>query len=340
MEHLHEQLPNGKKDKVLLVSGSSHPDLADDIAASMGLERGVSNPKEFPSGELHVRLQDNARGRHVVIVQSHVTEEGFSINDSIVEQVLLIDAARRASAKSITAVMPMFGYGRQDRKAEGREPISAKAIVRMLDKAGPRRFVSMDMHVDAIAGFTEKPFDHLSARYLLCDWMREEVARRSGEDFMLVAPDAGRTKLAEEHAKELQLPYDFMPKTRLKGDSSKLAPRRKLDGVAGRICLVNDDMIDTAGTLVSAGEALKEAGAKEVIALATHGIFSGPALERLASTAIDKVVVTDTLPPKRAREALGDKLEVITVAQTIGDTLVRVLTKRSVSDLMSYQKTT
>ncbi len=242
----------------------------------------------------------------------------------------MVDAARRASAKRITAVCPFFGYARQDRKATGREPISAKLMADLFSKAGATRMVSVDLHSGQIQGYFEGPWDHLTAMPVLSNYLQEY-----SDELAIVSPDAGRVRVAERYAQALHADLAFVYKRRIKEVKNSVEALGIIGDVNGKVCAIIDDMIDTAGTIVQAAEILLKNGAKEVIALATHGLFSGPAIERLNESPISKVVVTDTLPfPDEKR---FEKLEVLPIAPTIADAINAVFGETSVSEIFGAQ---
>jgi ribose-phosphate pyrophosphokinase len=249
------------------------------------------------------------------------------VNDSIMEQLIMIDAAKRASAKRITAVCPFYGYGRQDRKAEGREPITAKLVADMLSAAGADRMVSVDLHSGQIQGFFDRPVDHLTAMPVLVDYVRDAAL----DDLVVVAPDAGRVKVAERFAQHVGADLAFVHKTRVKGKANTVLARDVVGQVEGRRCVVIDDMIDTASTIVAAAELLVERGAVDVWVMATHGVLSDPATDRLKNAPISRVVVTDTLPVP-SEKAL-DKLEVLSVSAIIARAIDAVFEDTSVSEI-------
>ena len=310
------------KKKLLLYSGSAHPDLAEEIAAHLGVVLGDANLRTFANGEMHCRFNESVRGADVFIIQTHCGP----VNDSIMQQAIMLDAAKRASAKRITAVCPYYGYSRQDRKAEGREPITAKLVADMLTVAGADRVVSVDLHSGQIQGFFDKPVDHLIAMPMLVDYLR----RNAGGDLVIVSPDAGRVKVAERYSQQLGADLAFVNKTRPKGVANAVEARDVIGNVEGRRCVVIDDMIDTAGTIVAAADILIEHGATEVWAMATHGLLSDPATERLKNSRISRVVITNTLPlpPEKAI----DKIEVLSIARIIADAIDAVFEDTSVSD--------
>ncbi len=311
------------KKKLLMYSGSSHPVLAQEIARHLGVELGQPNLRSFPNGELHCRFNESVRGADVFIIQTHCGP----VNESIMEQLIMIDAAKRASAKRITAVCPLYGYARQDRKAEGREPIAAKLVADLLTVAGADRIVSVDLHSGQIQGFFDGPVDHLTAMPVLLDYLHEHA----GHDIVVVAPDAGRVKVAERFAQQLGADLAFVNKYRPKGETSTVLARDVIGEVHGRRCVVIDDRIDTAGTIVAAADILVEHGATDVWAMATHGVLAEPATDRLKDSVISRIVLTDTVPLPPDKEI--DKVEVLSVAAVIADAIDAVFEDTSVSDI-------
>jgi len=306
-----------------LVSGRSHPALAREIAASLGVDLSEGNLREFANGEIHCRYDASLRGSDVFIVQTHCGP----VNDSLMEQLIMIDAAKRASAKRITAVCPYYGYSRQDRKATGREPITAKLVADMLQVAGADRVVSVDLHSGQIQGFFDVPFDHLTAMPVLVD----ELRRQGTDDLVVVAPDAGRVKVAERFSQHLGADLAFVHKRRPRGTANQVEALDVVGEVEGRRCVLIDDMIDTAGTICAAAELLSERSAADVWAMATHGVLSDPALERLDKSPLSRVVLTNTLPIPEDRRI--DKLQVLSVAKLIADAIDAVFEDTSVSEI-------
>jgi ribose-phosphate pyrophosphokinase len=315
------------KKKLHVVSGRANLPLAEEIAANLGVKLGEANPTNFANGEIHSRFGESVRGMDVFIIQSHGANGDMSINDAIIEHLQMVDAARRASAKRITAVMPFYGYGRQDRKAEGREPITAKLVANMFAAAGANRLMSVDLHSGQIQGFFDGPFDHLVAMPVLVDYLR----RNMGDDLVVVSPDAGRVKVAERYANVLHADLAIVHKRRVKGAKNAVEAKEVVGNVAGRTCVLIDDMIDTGGTLVAAAEQIVEQGARQVCAAATHGVLSGPAIDRLKNSVIAKVVVTNTLPLPTEKQI--DKIEVLSVAKIIADAIDAVFEDTSVSEI-------
>jgi ribose-phosphate pyrophosphokinase len=306
-----------------LVSGRSHPELAQEIATHLGVRLGEANLREFANGEIHCRYDVSLRGSDVFIVQTHCGP----VNDTLMEQLIMIDAAKRASAKRITAVCPYYAYSRQDRKATGREPITAKLVADLISVAGADRVVSVDLHSGQIQGFFDQPFDHLTAMPVLVG----EIKRSGVDGLVVVSPDAGRVKVAERFSQHLGADLAFVHKRRPRDASNLVEARDVVGEVQGRCCVLVDDMIDTAGTICAAAELLFERGASDVWAMATHGVLSDPALERLDKSPISRVVVTNTLPIPVERRI--DKLQIISVAKLIADTLDAIFEDTSVSEI-------
>ena len=306
-----------------LVSGRSHPELAQEIAQHLGVDLSKANLREFANGEIHCRYDITLRGSDVFIVQTHCGP----VNDTLMEQLIMIDAAKRASAKRITAVCPYYGYSRQDRKAIGREPITAKLVADVLQVAGADRVVSLDLHSGQIQGFFDIPFDHLTALPVLV----AELRRLAGVDMVIVSPDAGRVKVAERFSQHLNSDLAFVHKRRPRGSANQVEALDVVGEVEGRHCVLIDDMIDTAGTICAAAELLAERGASDIWAMATHPVLSDPALERLEKAPISRVVVTNTLPVPPERRI--DKLAVLSVSKLIADAIDAVFEDTSVSEI-------
>jgi ribose-phosphate pyrophosphokinase len=321
------------KKKLHLLSGRAHLPLAEEIADLLGEELGEANLAEFANGEIHSKLGRNVRGADVFIIQSHSSVEGLSINDSIMEQLIMIDAARRASAKRIVAVCPFYGYARQDRKAEGREPITAKLVADLFKSAGADRLVSIDLHSGQIQGFFDGPVDHLQARPVLIDAMRG-----LGQDLVVVSPDAGRVKVAEQYANELHADLAIVHKRRVKDAKNAVEARDVVGEVDGRCCVLIDDMIDTAGTMVAAAEQLMAHGASEVHAACTHPVLSGPAVDRIKNSSIGRLICTNTLPLPAEKQF--DKLEVHSIAPILAKAIDAVFEDTSVSELFGGRNQT
>ncbi|HTH72282.1 MAG TPA: ribose-phosphate diphosphokinase [Candidatus Pristimantibacillus sp.] len=308
--------------RLVVLSGRSHAALAEAVAAALTLPLGKVELGNFANGEISCKLGESVRGADVFIIQTH----GGAINDTIMEQAIMIDAARRASAASITAVCPFMGYARQDRKASGRESIAARLVVDILATAGADRIMSIDLHSGQIQGFFDGPFDHLIAMPILKNYVADNLPK----DAVIVSPDAGRVKMTERYASSLDRGMAIIHKHRSTEKRNTVEARYLIGDVKGKTCVLIDDMIDTAGTICAAADLLAERGAKQVYGVATHGIFSGPALERIKQSAFTKIIVTDTLPVKSSK---AGKIEVLSVAPMLASAIEAVYERRSVSEL-------
>jgi ribose-phosphate pyrophosphokinase len=313
------------KRQLILLTGRAHPELADAVAGHLGISTTPQAAYDFANGEIFVRFEESVRGADAFVMQSHCAP----INDWLMEQLLMVDALKRASAKRITAVMPSYPYARQDRKYAGREPISARLVANMFSTAGADRIVTVDLHTAQAQGFFDGPVDHLHAMWLLHDHVR---ARYQGEDLTIVSPDAGRTRLAEKWADLLGgCPVAFIHKTRDPLRPNEVLANRVVGEVAGRTCVVVDDMIDTAMTSTSAARQLLEQGAKDVVLVATHGVLSGQAYDRLIASKAREVIVTDTLPIPREKRFPG--LTVLSIAPLLARAIQEVFEDGSVTSL-------
>lgn len=303
---------------ISIFAGRSNPALATTIAANYGVDLGRLTIKNFADGEIYVRYEESIRGSDLFIIQS--THPGA---DNWMELLLLIDAAKRASAERITAVIPYFGYARQDRKDQPRVSIAAKLLADMLATAGVHRILTMDLHAPQIQGFFDVPVDHLYGSAVFIDYFR----RLDIQDAVVVAPDVGSLKMARAYAKRLRAELALIDKRRPRQNEAEVM--NIIGEVDGRNVILIDDMCDTAGTLTSAANALRAAGAMEIIAACTHPLLSGPAYERIESSAISRMVVTDTIPLSRPSEII----DVISVAELFSDAIRRIYTDESVSTL-------
>jgi ribose-phosphate pyrophosphokinase len=314
----------GRKSLVLL-SGGAFPELADEIASTIGVTVTPTTRREFANGELFIRPNDSVRGTDAFVIQSHTTP----INDWLMESLILVDALKRASAKRITVVAPFYPYARQDKKHRGREPISARLIADLFRTAGANRLMTVDLHTAQIQGFFDGPVDHLFALPLLAEYVREKYGQ---EDLVVVSPDTGRVRTAEQWADELGgRDLAFVHKTRDIDSLDQVVANRVVGEVEGRCCLLIDDMIDTAGSISKAAELLFTQGARDVVVAATHGIFSSSATDRLKNSQIREVVVTNTLPIRSEQEF--DKLTVLSIAPLLGKAIKEVFEDGSVTSL-------
>ena len=316
------------KKRMMLFSGSADPALAKEIADHLGMRVSTAKLSRFASGEIYIRYDESVRGSDAFVIQSHADP----VNESIWEQLEMIDALKRASAKRITAVVPYYGYSRQDKKSLAREPISAKLVADCLTVAGADRVMSVDLHSGQIQGFFDFPFDHLTALPLLSAYLEEDLGLGDGDgDLVVVAPDAGRVKTAERLREYLHADLAFIYKKRSRHEAHKVESMAIVGEVDGRACVVVDDMIDTAGTVVAGARALKEAGAKTIVAAATHGVFSGEALPRLEEAPISEIVVTNTVPLPEDRRL--EKITVLSIAPIIASAIKAVFEEESVSEI-------
>ena len=313
-------------DKQLKIfSGRSNPILAKKIADSLGQNLGDITIKTFADGELWIKFEENIRGTDVFIIQPT-----NSPGDNIIELALLIDAAVRASAKTVTAVIPYFGYGRQDRKDNPRVPISSRVMVDMFTATGANRIITMDLHSTQIQGFATIPFDHLYSRMVLLDAIRDLAL--NPDNSVVLSPDVGSARMSQAYAKRLGMHFALIDKRRYAPNKAEIV--HLIGDLKGKDVLIIDDMIDTAGTTVNAANAAKENGANSVTAVATHALLSGPAIERIKKSAIGKIIVTDTLSIPDEKKL--DNMEIVTVANVFGEAIKRVFEGKSVSALFEF----
>lgn len=317
-------ITSGEK-RLVIVSGRAHPQLAADVAAELGTQVLSSTAYDFANGETYVRFNESVRGCDVFVMQSH----GDRVNDWLMEQLIMVDALKRASAKRISVVAPFFPYARQDKKHLGREPISARLVADLYKQAGADRIMSVDLHTAQEQGFFDGPWDHLWAQPVLVDYIRGRVET---ENTVVVSPDAGRIRVAERWANALGgTPLAFVHKTRDITRPNESVANRVVGDVAGRSCVLVDDMIDTGGTIAKAVQVLLHSGAKDVIVAATHGVLSGPAVERLSTCGAREVVVTDTLPIPPAKRF--EQLTILPIAPLLAQAIRAVFDDGSVTQL-------
>jgi ribose-phosphate pyrophosphokinase len=314
--------------RLLVISGRAFPGLAEEIAGCLGIETTPTRLYDFANGEIFVRFLESVRGCDVFVVQSHTGP----INQWIMEHLIMVDALKRASAKRITVVAPFFGYARQDKKSRGREPISARLMADLFLTAGADRIMAVDLHTAQIQGFFDGPVDHLFALPILASYLEN---RLDLSEVTVVAPDAGRVRVCERWTDRLGCPLAIIHKRRDTDVANKVRVLEVVGAVAGRTCILVDDMIDTGSTIVNAAEALFEQGAAQVIATATHGVLSGPAVDLLKNSPISEVIVTNTLPIPPDRRF--DKLTVLSIAPLIARAINEVFSDGSVTSLFDGQ---
>jgi ribose-phosphate pyrophosphokinase len=315
------------KKRMMLFSGTAHPALANEIAEHLGVQLCEAKISRFASGEIYFKSDESVRGADVFIIQTHADP----VNESIMEQLVMIDALKRASAKRITAVIPYYGYSRQDKKALAREPVSAKLVADCLTVAGANRVVSVDLHSGQIQGFFDFPFDHLTALPLLADYLQDDIGLENDGDLVVVAPDAGRVKVAERLREQLHADLAFIYKRRSRREAHKIERMTVVGDVTGKPCILIDDMIDTGGTMVEGARALQERGAGDVYVAATHPVLSGKAVQKLEESPIKEVVVTNTLPIPEDKRI--PKITALSIAPIIASSLQAVFEDESVSEI-------
>jgi len=314
--------------KLLLFSGRAFPGLTSEIAGCLGIEPTPTRLYDFANGEIFVRFLESVRGCDAFVLQSHTAP----INQWIMEQLIMVDALKRASAKRITVVAPFFGYARQDKKSRGREPISARLMADLFATAGADRLMAVDLHTAQIQGFFDGPVDHLFALPILASYIEDRLDR---SEITVVAPDAGRVRVCERWTDRLSCPLAIIHKRRDTDVANKVRILEVVGEVAGRTCILVDDMIDTGATIVNAAELLFEQGAAQVIVAATHGVLSGSAVDGLKNSGISEIVITNTLPiPEEKR---FDKLTVLSIAPLIARAINEVFSDGSVTSLFDGQ---
>jgi len=321
-------ITSGEK-RLIIVSGRAHPQLAQDVATELGTQVLSSTAYDFSNGETYVRFNESVRGCDVFVVQSH----GDRVNDWLMEQFIMVDALKRASAKRITVVAPFYPYARQDKKHLGREPISARLVADLYKTSGADRIMSIDLHSSQEQGFFDGPWDHLWAQPVLVDYIRRRIDTSNAA---VVSPDAGRIRVAERWANALGgTPLAFVHKTRDITRPNESVANRVVGAVEGRSCVLVDDMIDTGGTIAKAVQVVLDAGAKDVIVAAIHGVLSGPAVDRLSTCGAREVVVTDTLPIPESKRF--ENLTVLPIAPLLARAIKAVFDDGSVTRLFDSE---
>ncbi|MBI5700051.1 ribose-phosphate pyrophosphokinase [Candidatus Saganbacteria bacterium] len=313
---------NPVNDELKVFFGTSHPELGEKIVKDLGVKAGEIQLSRFAGGEIYARIKENIRGQDCVIIQTCTNK----VNEDLMELFIIIDALKRASARSINAVIPHFGYARQDRKAASREPVSARLVANLLETAGAERVVSMDLHSDQIQGFFNIPVDTLTALPLFVNYVKAKKL----ENVVVVAPDTGRAKVAKKLADRIGAQLAILHKVRAEHHQSEVT--HVVGEVKGKTVIITDDMIDTAGTITNGVSALRKEGCNpDIYVMATHGIFAGPAIERLTQAKFAEVVVTDTLPITKEKQFKG--LKVLSVAEILAEAIKRNYKHQSISSL-------
>ncbi len=314
-------MPHRLGRRMLVYAGSSAPELGKKIANYLGIELGQLKLKRFSDDEIYVRFQESVRGASVFVLQSLCSP----VNDNLLELLIMIDALKRASAAEISAVVPYYGYSRQDKKAVAREPITAKLVADLLSVAGVKRMLTMDLHADQIQGYFDGPVDHLTALPIFASYFKEKKIK----DSVVVSPDVGRVKVVKRFADRINAPLAIIHKKRPLHNVAEVM--NIIGDVEGKRAVLLDDMIDTAGTIVKAAEVLEEFGAKEIYACATHPVLSGPAIERLQNSAIKEVVVADTIPLPKEKQI--PKIKVLSISSLFAQAVLNVYENKTVSAL-------
>ena len=315
---------------LMIFSGRAHPSLAEEVTTTLGTELVPTDAYSFANSEIYVRFNESVRGCDAFVIQSHTAP----VNEWIMEHLIMVDALKRASAKRITVVLPFYGYARQDKKHRGREPISARLMADLFKTAGADRLMAVDLHTSQIQGFFDGPVDHLMALPILASYVRKHYGQ---EELAIVSPDAGRIKVAEQWSQRLGgAPLAFIHKTRDITRPNQSVANRVVGEVAGRTCILVDDMIDSGGTICQAADALMADGASSVVIAATHAIFSGPAVERLANSVAREVIVTNTLPISAEARAL-DKITELSIAPLVSQAIRAVFEDGSVTSMFDGQ---
>jgi len=323
-------LPIGYDKRLMVVAGRSSRELGTKIANRLGVELTDPGLKTFSDGEVYCRYEESIRGADIFIVQSTCGNEEHDItaNDALMELLVMVEAAVGASAHRVIAVLPWYGYSRQDKKSAPREPITARLVAKMLETAGIDRLLTMDLHAGQMQGFFSKPVDHMTAMPILTQFVKDQLGEEA--DIVIISPDAGRVKLTRKFAQKVGKPYALLEKERPAQQVAEIG--YVIGDVKGKVAVIVDDIIDTGGTLAAAAQTVLDEGAREVYAVATHGIFSGNAFDTLAASPLSGIVVTDTVP---LRDGAPDSIRVLTSADILTDSVRRIFTDDSVSEIFA-----
>jgi ribose-phosphate pyrophosphokinase len=323
-------LPSSYDKQLMVTAGRASIELGGKIAQKLGVELTDAGLKTFANGEVYCKYEDSIRGADLFIIQSTCTNEaeGLTANDALMELMCMIDAAVGASAHRVIAVTPWYGYSRQDKKSAPREPITARLVARMLEAAGIDRLLTMDLHAGQVQGFFQKPVDHMTALPFLSQYVGDQL----GGDLCIISPDAGRVKLTRKFAQMVGAPYALLEKERPAQQVAEIGYVIGADKVKGRKAVIVDDMIDTGGTLAAGAQTVLDAGASEVYAVATHGLFSGGAFDTLSNSPLAGILVTDTVP---LRDGAPDLIRVLSCADILSDSVRRIFTDDSVSEIFA-----
>jgi ribose-phosphate pyrophosphokinase len=323
-------IPAGYDKRLMVAAGRASKELGAKIADRLGVELTDAGLKTFSDGEVYCRYTDSIRGADLYIIQSVCgsKREGLTVNDALVELLLMVHAAKHASAHRIIAVTPWYGYSRQDKKSAPREPISARLMAELLEVAGIDRLVTMDLHAGQVQGFFSRPVDHMTAMPILTQFVQDQLGHES--ELVIIAPDAGRVKLVRKFAQKVGAPYALLEKERPAQEVAEIG--YVIGDVKGKVAVIVDDIIDTGGTLAAAAQTVLDEGAEKVYAVATHGIFSGDAFKTLSSSPLSGIVVTDTVP---LRDGAPDLIRQLTCADIFTDSIRRIFTDDSVSEIFA-----
>jgi ribose-phosphate pyrophosphokinase len=323
-------LPFGADKRLMITAGRASRELGASIADKMGVELTVAGLKTFSDGEVYCRYAESIRGADIFLIQSICGNEpeGLTVNDALMELLVMVDAAVGASAHRVIAVTPWYGYSRQDKKSAPREPITARLVAKCLETAGIDRLLTMDLHAGQLQGFFSKTVDHMTAMPILNQFVKDQL----GSNVVIVSPDAGRVKLTRKFAQKVGVEYALLEKERPAQQVAEIGYVIGADKVQGKTAVIVDDIIDTGGTLAAGAQTVLDAGARDVYAVATHGVFSGNAFETLASSPLSGIVVTDTVP---LRDGAPDNIRVLTCADILSDSVRRIFTDDSVSEIFA-----